>query len=163
MPLALADLPKALQESSCQQANKAIKSYAWQSQEESHQTVWLQIRFDLWISLQKINQIKSLTATVYRRCLMISEVGHTACLPSDSVESGTRAEETQKVRAISCIFSIHSKVYLEWLEKPWMKKIFLIIKEFTLLSWARQHQGIIMGSYFLLPCKIFTNCSTSKL
>lgn len=45
VPLALAGLPTALQESSCQQANDAIKSCAWQSEEQSDQTVWLQIRF----------------------------------------------------------------------------------------------------------------------
>lgn len=125
MPLALADLPKALQESSCQQANHAIKSYAWQSQEESDQTVWLQIRFDLWISLQKINQIKSLNSNSLQE--MFNDFGGWPYhMPSFwlSEEWDKSRGDSQKVRAISCIFSIHSKVYLEWLEKPSMKKIF---------------------------------------
>lgn len=45
VPLALATFTTALQELSCQQANRAIKSCAWQSQKHSAQTAWLQIRF----------------------------------------------------------------------------------------------------------------------
>lgn len=47
VPLALAGLWMALQESSCQQTNHAIKSCAWQNRGHSDQTAWLQIRFQL--------------------------------------------------------------------------------------------------------------------
>lgn len=121
---------------------------------------------NLLIRLQKINQIESLTATVYRRCLTISEVGHTTCLPSDSVNSGTRAEDTLKKPERSAVsFPFTAKfIWSDWKNSQW--KLFFLnnkIKEFTQLSWARQHREIVMGVYFPLPCKVFTNCSMSKL
>lgn len=88
-PLAFAGLPTALQESSCQQANHTIKSCACKAKSKVIKQSGCRLDSDLLISFQKINQNVSLAATVYRRCLMISEVGHTACLPSDSVKSRT--------------------------------------------------------------------------
>lgn len=47
---------------------------------------------------------------------MISEVGHTTCLPSDSVKSGTRAEETLKKSGQSAVsFPFTAKfIWSDW-------------------------------------------------
>lgn len=135
-----------------------------QSQEQSDQTVWLQIRF--WL----INKLSENKPECVSNSNSLQEMfndfrGQPYCMPSFWLsEEQDRAEEMWTKPGQSAVsFPFTAKfIWSDWKNLQW--KLFKNnkIKEFTLRSSARQHREIIRGWYFPLPCKIFSNCRISK-